>query len=441
LLANRILFCISLLVYIFTSTSSHSHDFLRWRFLTSENGLAESWVSSITIAPDGSIYANHGDILEFSIFNGFSVQIKKSPVSSERIYIDQNNQLWTIIPGKKGGIVNFNQERCQILPFRHKSQKDFQTRIPYLPWKNELFLLYPDTLCQTIVQQNDIQIVKALQDTSLGRFNDMKLLDQSTLWIAGDDGLLKYDGQDWKEYLIPSSLNINQLSKLSFNKNGEILMMGKDKNTEEVDAIRFNNAEWERLNVEIDGLFGGSFGNDDYKWYLSRTPEHHNIHHYRGGTDQLLGDHKILSSKIADYTIDQEGKFWLSTSAGLAYYCPPAWKPLSQWPEKKSVNALYEDEAKRLWIRTPDSLYIYDKGEFTSIPLGDLTNSLNQRINDIIKINDSSYFIGNDHGKIMQFNPQTNTLALSSLPTNRYIYRYCKSKSGTFYCITYTNCL
>ncbi len=436
--ANRILFGLLLTSsYLFTSLTSHSQDFSRWRFLTSENGLAESWVSSITIAPDGAVYANHGDILEFSIFDGFSIQIKKSPVSTERIYKDQQDQLWTVIPGEKGGIAYFNQERWQISPILQKSRRDFRTRIPYLPWENELFLLFPDTLLQTNLQQDDVLIVKPLEDTSLGRFNDIKLVDQSTLWIAGDNGLLKYDQTDWQEYLIPSSLNIGQLSKLSFNKNGEILMIGKDKNTGKVDAIRFNNDKWERLKVDINGLFGVSSGNDDDIWYLSHTPEYYKIHHSSDGILQLLGEHKILSSRITDYAADPEGKFWLTTTAGLAYYCPPPWKPLSQWPENKPANLLYEDEQQRLWIRTTDSINIYDKGEITCIPFGDLTNQYSHLSGDIIKINETTYYVSNHQGKLIQFNPLTNSLTLSSLPTKRFINEYYKSKNGTIYYLTY----
>ncbi len=55
MIANRIVLGVLLsLSYLFSTMPSYSHDFLRWRFLTSENGLAESWISSITIAPDNT---------------------------------------------------------------------------------------------------------------------------------------------------------------------------------------------------------------------------------------------------------------------------------------------------------------------------------------------------------------------------------------------------
>jgi len=59
--------------------AGQSSERTNWRFLTSNDGLVESWTFDATRGPSGRLFISHGEVPEISVFDGYRVERLPSP--------------------------------------------------------------------------------------------------------------------------------------------------------------------------------------------------------------------------------------------------------------------------------------------------------------------------------------------------------------------------
>ncbi|MBD3268034.1 hypothetical protein GF373_15315, partial [bacterium] len=206
----RVLF---LLVALLAVGRGLAQEMTEWRFFTSLDGLRESWISSITVSPDGKIWINHGDVDEMSMYDGYRFHRFPSPSSSVRVIENKAGQIWSIYTRDGGGFQQFLDGKWNRYPLEgivnDGDPVSVKHRMPFQSLqKNRILFLLPDRLLEFDAALNRIQTIQSAEQTALGRFIDMRLSFQDGIWITGAHGVAKYQDGVWTDILPPARFSV-----------------------------------------------------------------------------------------------------------------------------------------------------------------------------------------------------------------------------------------
>src|SRR5688572_12987940 len=79
-------------------------DHANWRFLTSADGLAESWTFDATRGPSGRLLISHGEVGQISVFDGYRMTHLPSPGPYLTVREGDDGMLWSML--RRGGVGN-----------------------------------------------------------------------------------------------------------------------------------------------------------------------------------------------------------------------------------------------------------------------------------------------------------------------------------------------
>ena len=91
-------------------------DHANWRFLTSADGLAESWTFDATRGPSGRLFISHGEVGQISVFDGYRMTHLPSPGPYLTVREGDDGMLWSML--RRGGVGNFVYTGVQRLEGR-----------------------------------------------------------------------------------------------------------------------------------------------------------------------------------------------------------------------------------------------------------------------------------------------------------------------------------
>jgi signal transduction histidine kinase/ligand-binding sensor domain-containing protein/AraC-like DNA-binding protein len=200
------------------------------------------------------------------------------------------------------------------------------------------------------------------------------------MWFATEDGLNKFDGQNFNIYRHkegdPNSLGRGSVMALKEDKNGNLWVGTGDK-----------------LSLYNRGL--NNFKNYDFNNY--------------GWVRSLEADHL--------------GNIWVGTYTGLYYFDPKTNKRISYRANPTDPNKLnsdivlciFEDSKKRVWVGTTNGLHLFNKktGAFKRL----LQNPSNPKtvtdngIRTIAEDRQGNLWFGTDEAGIIQLNPKTGSFS------------------------------
>ena len=80
-------------------------DHANWRFLTSADGLVESWTFDATRGPSGRLFISHGEVGQISVFDGYRMHRLPSPGPYLTVREGSDGMLWALL--RRGGVGNF----------------------------------------------------------------------------------------------------------------------------------------------------------------------------------------------------------------------------------------------------------------------------------------------------------------------------------------------
>jgi signal transduction histidine kinase/ligand-binding sensor domain-containing protein/CheY-like chemotaxis protein/AraC-like DNA-binding protein len=200
------------------------------------------------------------------------------------------------------------------------------------------------------------------------------------MWFATEDGLNKFDGQNFNIYRHkegdPNSLGRGSVMALKEDKNGNLWVGTGDK-----------------LSLYNRGL--NNFKNYDFNNY--------------GWVRSLEADHL--------------GNIWVGTYTGLYYFDPKTNKRISYRANPTDPNKLnsdivlciFEDSKKRVWVGTTNGLHLFNKktGAFKRLlqnPSNPKTVS-NNGIRTITEDRQGNLWFGTDEAGIIQLNPKTGNFS------------------------------
>src|SRR4029078_2388103 len=85
--------------------SAQAPDNASWRFLTSADGLVESWTFDATRGPSGRLFISHGEVGQISVFDGYRIDSLPAPGPYLTVREGTDGMLWAML--RRGGVGNF----------------------------------------------------------------------------------------------------------------------------------------------------------------------------------------------------------------------------------------------------------------------------------------------------------------------------------------------
>ena len=406
------LFCIILLSPLFSA----AQEPLNWRFFTSEDGLKESWVSTISRGPSGKLWINHGDVDKMSIYDGYSFFTLLSPGSHVPVFENAANQLWSIYPGSPGGFLLFDNGRWnkyEIAAMQWHTRAIFPFPRIFLPVQlNQSLFLAPEQLVQFDCRTRQIQTRKKADATQLGRFTEITSALDGGVWIGGEHGAAKFheaaaiqsSTMEWNEFLFPGHLNAQNLKNIVEGNNGEIFGVALSKtNTKKRVLLHFDGHKWDIMPEYGDKqVYGGWRGNDNTYWLIKKDTEQSlssDLWHVQQNQAELEKKNKIISGRIHAMLAEPGGVFWLASPYGLARYAPPLWRTPSEAvmeDDTSFIIPLLEFPKDHIWYTGKNTLCLLYNGEKKEFPFPDNHETSNYTTHEICSLPNNKLLIKTD---------------------------------------------
>ncbi len=426
--------------------------------------MKESYTTTITIDPQGTVWAKHGDVDRMSVLDGYSTRQIADPRSLGRVYRSAAGQIWTFdtqrLKQYSGGqwisyavpelaavksIQPFQDHRWFLYPTRDVSASRMPARVSILPQgPNRVLILLPGTrVIEYDAAAQHARTIATANAATIGPFLDWKAKDPERAWIAAEHGLGKLqksssgrdDAYQFTEFPLDMR-GFHTLEEPSEGNENEVFASATASGSGNAAVVRFDGEHWQSVYQGHQETVRGWRGSDNAIWIQD------------GGNLMRLGGNRIvrveptaaLSGTIFDAASQPGGVFWISTSQGLGRYAPALWRtPASVDIGPKSVNSIIEDTRHRIWFARPTSLVSFDGEHWRTFPLptGDIQNYTNTdalcplkdgRI--VIKVAEDSY--------LLVFDPERQSFARYSHPGGKLIRTIVPRKDGTVWVVTQT---
>lgn len=360
-----------LLVLAMLAKSSFGQRALNWRVYKVADGLADSACVSLSLSPRGLVLVRHLSTSSYSVLDGYSVVVHPAPEPSGRLYESPGGQLWTTASGQlfeaeEGGWT------AHGLPGIVSQAGTPRLGAPILcPVRQGLTLcLASDRLLEFDSSRpagTQARLLRAANQTRLGKFSSLLVSRDGGLWIAGALGLAKLTGPlrnitaeaDWQEFVPPADLNIVNLQEPHEDLKGGITAVAESATNHHKMIVYFDLHSWTTFDAGNHKIRHAWRGPDHSWWAASIGALFHS------GPDrlQLTENEEISARQYFDVLVEPGGCFWLATSEGLFRYAPLLWRSPHDGPNTASlVHCLAGDAQDRIWFVAAGALNTLEPG-------------------------------------------------------------------------------
>jgi PAS domain S-box-containing protein len=436
---NLLFIIISAVLTIISPRLAHNEESLPFRIFTSQDGMKESWVSTISKSPEGNLLINHGAVSEMSIYNGYYFHTIPSPFTDTKVIENQDKQLWSIYPQGFTQLVGDKWIRYEI-DKNFFNENAFHSITFISRSRDRILYTLPEGLLQFNAQSNAIEIIKKSNDTSIGKYRKIIESNNKGIWIIGSHGaaLLQdsYDNQNrltinWQEFPIPDDIQINSLENPIESANGVLFVIGADRESKRKVLLSFDRKEWKHHALATkENLIAGWICNQGI-WTIEGTLNSWRLKRYSNNTVTVLPENRIQSGKFKDLLVEPNCHFWIATTTGLIKYNPLAWKLPQKFNNTDLIaSSIYEDAKNRLWALSDKQLHLVNNNQYTKYSLPDNINNIPYQNTHIHLLSDGRLIIGTQTGKIIYFHPEEERFGAIKHPDGLFIAHYNPQENG-----------
>ena len=409
-----------------------TQSFEQWRYWTISDGLEESWSTSISIGPSGKIWINHGDVDHCSCLEGY--QIVKYPIPSPNVKIKEShkNTLWSIC---EGGILRFHNETWILYPI----PEILDRQIPFLPTLyDDILILLEDRLLLFDGNTNETKIVKKVEETKLGRFNHLIHTNNSNYCITGQNGIVLFslEGKQvvsWVDYFDDKLPYFNYVNPWQYEQNG-IYITATNQKTNNDSLLFFSGGEWDEIFTTMSKKLVRGWCNSKGELWLQWEDNSLTLVHSDGR--ETVYREELLSGRINDLVVEDDGTFWIATSQGVVRYAPSIWSiPREIADVKNTVNSIYKDKKGNLWFDCTDFLLVLEKGKWTRFVYPSNIKSQYYETGTLCPLPDERISIRtlNSTSRLLVFNPEKQGFEYLSQPENLLFGFMCLAEDETIW--------
>ncbi len=412
-----------------------------FRIYTSQDGMKESWISAISLSPQGNLLINHGDVGEMSIYNGHHFRTIPSPFLGVKVIENQAKQMWSIYPQGFTQYVGDKWVRYEV-DKTYINENSFHSITFISRSRDRILFTIPEGLLQFNAQSGATQIIKKSSDTAIGKYRRIIESNNNGIWIIGSHGAVfvqdSYDDQnrltiDWEEFPIPGDLQIYNLKNPIESADGVLFVIGLEKESKRNMLLSLDKKEWKHhdLNTEENLIAGWICCKKQEIWTIEGTVFSWRLKRYHNNKVTVIPRNRVQSGKLKDFLIESKHQFWIASSTGLMKYNPSAWGAPEQISEV-DVNALsiHEDAQKRLWLLTGQDLHLFNNNQETKYPLPQTITNSTFNDSTLHLMPTGELIIGIQQGQIICFNPEAERFEAIKHPDNLYIAHYNPQANG-----------
>ncbi len=431
------LFPTILIFLLYFSETVYAQRFPEWRFITSLDGLRESWISSITFDSDGRLLINHGDVSEMSIYDGYLISRLPSPGPGVEIQEDPAGQLWSVKPFSGGGFLKFEKGKWILFPLPSDQHSiSITPNTPFYPHSQKTILFVtPEALFAYSPRNQNLQALKNSSETELEHFYDLKPAKSEGCWITGEKGLALFfperdSNSNWQEYLLPQNYQFTPRSTLFEDSSGNCYIAGMMDNRDQSVALQFDGTNWIPLDVPIPANFTAIWPGNDDVWV--QTVRFSQVPLYQVSQSAVIPipNNRVLSGAFHDILPQSNGTFFLATSHGLAFHAPTIWRtPLSMSEFPFPFFSITEDESGRIYFLSRTHLFVLDEKNWKqySIPEQYISNYI---LGNLYPFSDDEVILKSTGGNLLVFQPSTAQFRTIEYPNNDYFMTSVKRRDG-----------
>jgi len=393
-----------------------------WRAYKVSSGLPSPVCASVTIAPRGKVLVTHPGISNITELDGYSVKTIPAPRPlGNRVYQSPAGQFWTVVPE---GLLDFKTNGASSLhplpeiaalfkagPFRPPDP------VPLCPVRQGLVLfLLPDRLAELDCSDSHharTLVLRLAGQTGLERFTGLcparGYAGEAGLWIGGAHGLAKVSGptrnlnaqSEWREYLFPPTLQIQDLRQLHEDTSGNITGLVESSQTRQKLIAHFDGQRWSLDTATAERLRFAWRGPDGTGWAANTNT----LFQYPPGATELTEYEDLTARAYNDLAVEPGGDFWLATSDGLFRYAPLAWRtpPAAQHIDSP-IRCLTMDQQGRLWFISGSLLHSLHAGHHEEFPFPPGNRRRLQATRALVALKNGTLLL-NAGGELVSFSP------------------------------------
>ena len=237
--------------------------------------------------------------------------------------------------------------------------------------------------------------------------NDLLLDESGFVWIATQDGLNKFDGNDFKHYKYVESdsttLSGNLTNKLLQDTNGNIWVgtIGNGLNYYDPKLDVFHRIKLEHSNDENEIISALAMDNEGSIWVASRISGLHQLQYKDDGS--FVQTHFLNNQPLSSLLFDKQGNLWIGGLEGQIYKIDP--KNSSQLQGKAEIKVKGNVQSsyntgQHLLIGSDFGFFIYDykSKKAALIELEELGNIKTKHVLAILQQDDSTVWIATGNG-------------------------------------------
>ncbi len=335
-----------------------------WRAYKVVDGLPEAACISVTFSPQNKVLARHFSQPLITELDGYGITNMPAPEGSKsRIYQSPGGQLWSVAAQ---GLDEFSfktrtwiSHHVQEIAAPHRGLAPLIDPIPLRPVRQGLVIfLLPERLMQfnnEDANRPQTTLLRSSAQTRLGEFSGMGNAHDGGLWIAGSHGLAKIPPPvrsltpetEWREYLVPAELHIENLQAPHEDEDGGVTMIAESTTNHQKLVLYFDGKSWQASAPVAEKLRQAWRAGDRTWWAMALDA----LYRWREDQSGLTEIDEVSAREYFDVAIEPGGAFWLATSDGLIRYAPSLWRsPGSLHLQNAQVRCLAADRQSGLWF-------------------------------------------------------------------------------------------
>ncbi len=367
-----------------------------WRVFTKADGLTEKSCSSVTIGASGNILVRHAKSPAISVFDGYEFTSIPGPGTNRgRICESPGGQLWTIT---REGLLEYREGEWLPYPVAEIAayfRAGNTNEIALLPVRQgRVLILLPDRLFQLDAEDPDhaqVELLRPVDQTTLGAFTAMTPAQDGGLWISGVRGVAKITGSlrslkpddAWVTadglppeliarkpgVISPDELSVRRIYDVAVESNGTLWLATSDG------LFRRTPTIW-----EISTTAGGSRAGEP----AGEPP---------AVTTPLPVEIAARGEWKTRFTA-QNGDLWLGGAHEVAWRHQGAWRIFSSTNQigPEDVVGFAEVPVGRVWCATPTNFWAFDGKNWLALRSGF------ERINGLCGARDGTLWVATDNG-------------------------------------------
>ncbi len=365
-----------------------------WRFLTSNDGLAESWTFDATRGPSGRLFISHGEVGQISVFDGYRMEQLPAPGPYLTVREGSDGMLWSML--RQGGVGNFLYLGVQRLEGRQWVHYPLSESLgpgepsissssrAFLPIdRDRVLIVGAGNLLDCRIRGGALAAERAtVSAAARGTVRFLVPARRGGVWVASDGGIerirVEPDGhlQVAEVMSYPGGLGAARPSALvDSGAAGLFVTVRVTRAGQPTDVlIRGGDVPWRELRAlpAREGWQLTGWAGTDHQWWTAFAGDA--WFELGVGSDDLgwqpVNRSRELAGRLHNMMADPDGGFWLATSTGLAHHVPTLWStPRELAAFTRPASTIFEARNGDLFILHDKDLLARQDGRWRAYPL------------------------------------------------------------------------